>query len=64
MIKINGIGAVKAIELLASIELGKRIFLSSDEEFRKQVSEIAKNEFGEEVFNYSDKKLFCDRPFS
>ena len=31
LIKIKGIGEVKAIELLASIELGKRIFLKSNQ---------------------------------
>lgn len=33
--KINGIGETKAIELIASIELGKRIFLSSEKELVK-----------------------------
>ena len=32
--KINGIGKVKAIELIASIELGKRICLSREERNR------------------------------
>lgn len=33
--KISGIGEVKAIELIASIELGKRIFLSDDKKGEK-----------------------------
>lgn len=35
--KMKGIGKVKAIELLASIELGKRIFLSSEEDDKKKL---------------------------
>lgn len=33
--KVKGIGEVKAIELLASIELGKRIFLNKQKEYKK-----------------------------
>mgnify|MGYP003302895730 CR=1 FL=1 len=33
---IKGIGKVKAIELIASIELGKRIFLNKNKEIRKR----------------------------
>lgn len=33
--KINGIGEVKAIELLATIELGRRIFLEKEESLKK-----------------------------
>lgn len=40
--------------LFAQGKIAAECFIS-DEEFRRQVSEIAKNEFGEEVFNYSDK---------
>lgn len=36
--KINGIGEVKAIELVASIELGKRIFLKPNVEYKKMDS--------------------------
>lgn len=35
LLQIKGIGEVKAIELLASIELGKRIFLKKDLSFSK-----------------------------
>ena len=35
LIKIKGIGEVKAIELLTSIELGKRIFLRENNKLRK-----------------------------
>ncbi len=37
--KINGIGKVKAIELIASIELGKRICLSCEERNRKKLQQ-------------------------
>lgn len=35
LIKINGIGEVKALELLAAIELGKRIFLKESKKLTK-----------------------------
>jgi len=33
--KINGVGEAKAIELIAAIELGKRVFLSDSKELKK-----------------------------
>ncbi len=35
LIKINGVGKTKAIELITAIELGKRVFLSSDKKKEK-----------------------------
>lgn len=52
LIKIKGIGEVKAIELLATIELGKRIFL-------KQNKNLNKLENAKEIFE-SIKYLFAD----
>ena len=50
LIGIKGIGEVKAIELLASIELGKRIFLNKDIKYKKLDSP-------EKIFNHT-KYLF------
>lgn len=46
LIKINGIGAVKAIELLASLELGRRVFME------KPLDNNLKCNSAEKIFNY------------
>lgn len=52
--KIKGIGEVKALELLATIELGKRIFLKEDIELKKL--ENATNIFKSVKYLFIDKK--------
>ena len=51
--KVNGIGEVKAIEVIASIELGKRIFLKPNKELKKMGSSL-------EIWNDS-KYLFYNQ---
>ncbi len=46
LIKINGIGAVKAIELLASLELGRRVFME------KPLDNNLKCNSAEKIFSY------------
>ena len=53
LIKIKGIGEVKAIELIASIELGKRIFLKEKTNKKDLTSP-------EEIYKYT-KYLFHDK---
>lgn len=50
--KIDGIGEVKAIELLASIELGKRIYIQSEKENVKLNN-------SEKIYNYF-KEIFLE----
>ena len=55
LLKIKGIGEVKAIELLASIELGRRIYLEKNKEKKKQV-------FNNSLVIYENNKhLFFDK---
>lgn len=53
LLEIKGIGEVKAIELLASIELGRRIFLNKDIKYKKL-------DTPEKIFNHT-KYLFYNK---
>ena len=52
--KIKGIGEVKAIELVASIELGKRIFLNKNNKLKKLVN--AKDIWEDSKYLFNDLK--------
>ena len=54
LIKEKGIGIVKAIELLAAIELGKRLFVKKDDDKKSKRYLNAKDIF------YDNKDLFID----
>lgn len=53
LLEIKGIGEVKAIELLASIELGRRIFLNKDIKYKRL-------DTPEKIFNHT-KYLFYNK---
>lgn len=56
--KIDGIGEVKAIEILASIELGKRIFLKTNKELKKLKSPKDIYEDSKYLFNNKKQEYF------
>lgn len=55
LIKINGIGAVKAIELLASLELGRRVFME------KPLDNNLKCNSAEKIFNYFKNSFISEK---
>lgn len=58
--KINGIGKVKAIELIASIELGKRIFFKSDKKQKRYInSSSIYNDMKYLFFNKKQEYFYC-----
>lgn len=61
LIKYPGIGITKAIQIKASIELGKRIFLDKREFFQESIQnpESAFLLFQEDLLNLSEEHLFC-----
>ncbi|MGB9856566.1 MAG: RadC family protein [Dictyoglomaceae bacterium] len=61
LIKYPGVGITKAIQIKASIELGKRIFLDKREFFQKSIQnpESAFLLFQEDFLNLSEEHLFC-----
>ena len=56
--KIKGIGEVKAIELIASIELGKRIFLNKNNKLKKLVNAKDIWEDSKYLFNNLKQEYF------
>lgn len=58
LIKIDGIGEVKAIELLASIELGRRIFVRNEVENIKLNNSKKIYEYFREMFLYEKQENF------
>ncbi|PMQ01832.1 MAG: hypothetical protein CBR30_03975 [Dictyoglomus sp. NZ13-RE01] len=61
LIKYPGIGVTKAIQIKASIELGKRIFLDKREYFQESIQnpQSAYLIFQEDFLNLSEEHLFC-----
>ena len=60
LVKINGIGEVKAIELLASIELGKRIFLKESKKLERLENPQAIWESSRYLFNgLKQEHFYC-----
>ena len=57
LLEIKGIGEVKAIELLASIELGRRIYLNKDIKYKRL-------DTPEKIFNHTKYELNQKRKFS
>ncbi len=55
LIKIKGIGMIKAIELLATIELGKRIFLNMGDQIRVKLNN-PKSIYQSSKYLFYDKK--------
>ncbi len=58
LLKIKGIGKVKAIELISSIELGKRIFVSG-RSIKKEKWSNPKNIYLNNKYLFLDKKQEC-----
>lgn len=58
LIKINGIGEVKALELLATVELGKRIFLKETKKLEKLENPQAIWESSKYLFNGLKQEYF------
>lgn len=58
LIKINGIGEVKALELLATVELGKRIFLKEAKKLEKLENPQAIWESSKYLFNGLKQEYF------
>lgn len=52
LIKINGVGAVKAIEFLAALELGRRVYAS------KILDNNLKLDAAEKIFNYFKEEFY------
>ncbi len=61
LIKYPGIGVTKAIQIKASIELGRRIFLDKREFFKESIQnpETAYKLFQEDFWGLSEEHLFC-----
>lgn len=60
LIKINGIGEVKALELLATVELGKRIFLKETKKLEKLENPQAIWESSKYLFNgLKQEHFYC-----
>ncbi len=56
--KINGIGKVKAIEILSSLELGKRVYYIQDKENVKLNNSKKIYEYFKDLFTYEDQENF------
>lgn len=61
LIKYPGVGITKAIQIKASIEFGKRIFLDKREFFQESIQnpESAYKLFQEDFIDLSEEHLFC-----
>lgn len=61
LIKINGIGAVKAIEFLAAIELGRRVYKDKklDNNLKFNTAEKVFEYFRYEMYNLKQEYFYC-----
>ena len=56
--KIDGIGRVKAIELKAALELGKRVYFDSNQKKFKLNSGILIYDYFKDILNYKEQEYF------
>ena len=62
--KITGIGEVKALEIISSIELGKRIFLKQKNKLKKLTERLSGVDMLHLNFTYKDSKICANSQLS